>query len=161
MRRCYDINHESYPNYGGRGIIVCPEWKNNPTAFIEWGIKNGFAKELEIDREDNDGNYEPDNCRFITRPQNCLNKRGTVYANYRGQTKPIKEWSIILNIPYTRLYSRIKSGWNAIDAIEMPVNEKLATYKKPPARMQRAKTNVSERVNPADALYNIHLHSPS
>lgn len=76
-KRCYNIKNKSYHNYGGRGITICDEWKNNPEIFIKWGIENGYKKGLEIDRIDNSDNkkYSPTNCRFVTRKQNSNNRR--------------------------------------------------------------------------------------
>lgn len=74
-RRCYDKKAPNYINYGGRGISVCDEWKDNYAAFYNWAINNGYKKELQIDRRDNDKNYEPSNCRFVTQAVNNTNKR--------------------------------------------------------------------------------------
>jgi len=73
MDRCYNPENKNYRNYGGRGITVCDEW-HDPSVFIEW-CQGNYREGLEIDRRDNDGNYEPGNCRFVTRSENCLNKR--------------------------------------------------------------------------------------
>lgn len=75
LDRCYDKKHTSYKNYGGRGIFVCDQWKKNPLAFVEWAVNNGWLKGLQIDRINNDGHYDPNNCRFVTREINALNKR--------------------------------------------------------------------------------------
>jgi len=75
-QRCYNPKGSHYYRYGGRGISVCGEWLNNFTSFYHWAIENGWKKELTIDRKDNDGNYEPGNCRFITNQLNTQN--GTV-----------------------------------------------------------------------------------
>ena len=74
-KRCYNKNVYNYKSYGGRGIIVCDEWRNNFKAFYDWALNNDYEKGLEIDRVDNDGNYEPSNCRFVTRSENQKNKR--------------------------------------------------------------------------------------
>ena len=74
-QRCYNQNSTYYENYGGRGIRVCIKWRDNPKAFYNWAIKNGWQEGLTIDREDNDGNYHPDNCRFVTRAVNNQNRR--------------------------------------------------------------------------------------
>lgn len=68
--RCYNEKLICYDNYGGRGIAVCDEWKNDFVAFYNWAVNNGFKPELEIDRIDNDGNYEPNNCQWITKKEN-------------------------------------------------------------------------------------------
>ena len=75
--RCYNKNTYLHNCYGGRGITVCKEWRINPKAFIDWAIQNGYEKGLTIDRINNDGNYEPSNCRFISHAENCRNSRQT------------------------------------------------------------------------------------
>jgi hypothetical protein len=75
--RCYSPNCNAYHNYGGRGILICDEWKD-PATFCKWAIANGWKKGLSIDRINNDGNYEPNNCRFVTREINMRNSRRVV-----------------------------------------------------------------------------------
>jgi hypothetical protein len=70
-----------------RGIALCHEWKENSAAFLDWGFANGWMHGLQIDRIDNDGNYSPDNCRFISPRKNCLNRRlirSDNVSNYQG-----------------------------------------------------------------------------
>lgn len=74
-RRCYNKNFSQYRDYGGRGIKVCEEWLYDFEAFYYWSINNGFKPELEIDRINNDGNYEPSNCRWVTHKENMNNRR--------------------------------------------------------------------------------------
>lgn len=69
-RRCHNPRRRKYPVYGGRGIIVCDEWKDNFKTFYDWAMNNGYKKGLSIDRIDNDGNYEPSNCQWITVAEN-------------------------------------------------------------------------------------------
>jgi hypothetical protein len=73
--RCYNSNDVAFKNYGGRGIRVCDEWRNSADQFIEWCLDNGWNKNLWIDRIDNNGNYEPRNCRFVTPKQSSHNQR--------------------------------------------------------------------------------------
>lgn len=73
--RCYNPNADNYYNYGGRGITICDEWKNDFKAFYDWAINAGYEKGLEIDRINNDDNYDPGNCRWLTHKANCQNMR--------------------------------------------------------------------------------------
>lgn len=72
-KRCYDKMDKRYYRYGGRGIIVCEEWRYTYQIFKKWAINNGYKSDLQIDRIDNNGNYEPSNCRFVTNKENCRN----------------------------------------------------------------------------------------
>jgi hypothetical protein len=74
-RRCSNKNRKEFKYYGKRGISVCEEWKNDTQKFVKWALNNGYEKELQIDRIDNNGNYNPENCRWVTKTQNLQNKR--------------------------------------------------------------------------------------
>lgn len=76
--RCYTPTADGFHNYGGRGIRVCTEWLADFPGFRDWALSNGYAANLEIDRRDNDGNYEPGNCRWVTKKVNGRNRRTTV-----------------------------------------------------------------------------------
>lgn len=73
--RCRYPATKDYQWYGGRGISVCEEWRRDPAAFVSWAIANGWRRGLDIDRIDVDGNYCPENCRFVSHAVNCQNKR--------------------------------------------------------------------------------------
>ena len=100
ITRCYNQNRPEYQRYGGRGIIVCEEWRNNKQTFIDWAIKNGFSLELQLDRINNDGPYSPENCRWATPQQQSRNTRYNT-TNFKKDTricstckteKPLKEF---------------------------------------------------------------------
>ena len=98
-------------NYQNRGISVCAEWRNSFLSFYNWSMANGYKEGLEIDRRNNDGNYEPSNCRYITRIENMANRNMTIFIVIYGEKKPIAEWSRISGICYSTLWVRFKSGW--------------------------------------------------
>ena len=82
-KRCYNSKEQSYPHYGGRGITICQQWLDYPKDFIAWALANGWDWGLEIDRKNNDGNYEPDNCQFVTHQVNQT-KQGLRKTNKTG-----------------------------------------------------------------------------
>ena len=101
MHRCYDKAREKYKDYGGRGITVCEEW-HSPNNFIEWAESHGWEDGLQLDREDNNGNYTPLNCRFVTPKNNSRNRRNTKFLTVNGETRCVAEWCETIDIsPYT------------------------------------------------------------
>lgn len=74
-QRCNNPNHRNYKSYGGKGVKVCKEWQENTGAFIEWALANGYREDLTLDRIDNDGDYCPDNCQWITAKENASKRK--------------------------------------------------------------------------------------
>ena len=113
--RCYNQHNNRYKNYGARGIKVCSGWmgKEGILNFYNWAINNGYKEGLTIDRINNDGNYEPNNCRWITPKEQSNNRTTNRFIVYNGKTHTIAEWSRILNINYALLQSRLnKDNWS-------------------------------------------------
>lgn len=98
--RCYNSKTKQYGDWGGRGITVCQEWVYDFKSFYDFAMANGWKKGLEIDRINNEGNYEPSNCRFVTRQENILNQRikKNNTSGYRGVSynKKTHKWRAAL-----------------------------------------------------------------
>lgn len=105
-KRCYNKNCKSYPNYGGKGITVCDEWKNNFLVFYEWSVKNGYKENLQIDRIDTNKGYSPVNCRWSTHTEQQRNRTNNIYIEINGQNKTISEWCQELDVSNKVAYER-------------------------------------------------------
>lgn len=142
--RCYNPNHRAYKNYGGRGIEVCQEWRNDFHAFQKWALDNGYNTKLSIERKDTNGPYSPDNCKFATRTEQGRNKRNNLMIEYQNQIKSLPEWCEILNKSYVAIYTRIHRGMSEHDALSLPappyVPHNQRTAKKKRAK-ESAETN--------------------
>ena len=121
-QRCFNSNNKSYHNYGGRGIIVCDEWKDNYQAFYEWSMNNGYKEGLSIDRINNDGNYEPSNCRWADRFTQNNNTRQNKPVVIDGVSKTIHQWTREYNIPVEIVRNRLyNKHWDIVKALTTPV----------------------------------------
>lgn len=110
-RRCLDPNHEHYSRYGGRGISMCRKWLMSFDAFIaDMGPKpNGTT----IERIDNNGNYEPGNCKWATRKEQSNNRSTNKLVTLNGITQTVAQWCDALGVPHAAVRSRIRAGWTA------------------------------------------------
>lgn len=126
IQRCENSKCHAFRNYGARGISVCELWRRDYTQFREWSLRNGFDDSLEIDRIDNDGNYEPSNCRWTTRKRNASNRRGNRIIEAFGESKTMTEWSEDARSPvgWACLQMRLNRGWLPEEAIITPINGK-------------------------------------
>jgi len=96
--RCFNTNHEKYNDYGGRGVTVCQEWKNSFADFYSWATENGYKDDLAIDRIDNDGSYEPSNCRWVSWRENNSNRRNNNEYVGVGWNQPSKAYQARIRI---------------------------------------------------------------
>ena len=124
--RCLYKSVHTYKHYGGRGITVCTEWANSYPAFEKWAIANGYRDNLTIDRIDVNGNYCPENCKWVSMQEQANNTRKNHYIEFKGEKRTLSEWARLLNMPYSKLKYRIQAGW----ALEDALNPKDFSYRK-------------------------------
>jgi hypothetical protein len=120
--RCRLESTPGWQNYKGRGIKVCEEWADF-AVFRDWAVIHGYHEGLDLNRIDNDGNYTPDNCNFITRRENSWNRRSSRRIEAWGETKAVAAWveDPRCVVSYTCLYQRVaRRGWNPEKAISTP-----------------------------------------
>ena len=123
--RCFNSNDKQFCDYGGRGISVCDEWRNDFKTFYDWSMSHGYNDTLTIDRIDVNGNYEPSNCRWVTMKEQCRNKRNNRLLTFNGKTQCIVDWSNDLQIDRRTITKRIDVlGWTVEKALSTPVNRK-------------------------------------
>ena len=120
-QRCYNPKCDAYMNYGGRGITICDEWKNDFMSFCNWSMNNGYSDNLTIDRIDVNGNYEPSNCRWADDIIQHNNTRKNPHFEYKGEIHTIPEWSRITGLNINTIKERIfKYHWSIEDSLTTP-----------------------------------------
>lgn len=112
-QRCYDENIDCYERYGGRGITVCSEWldmENGSTNFIKWAIDNGYSDNLTLDRINNDGSYDPANCRWATNKEQSNNRRSNIVVEHDGNEYTLTQLCEMLDLPFGAIHARYNTG---------------------------------------------------
>ena len=109
IARCYNENDVAYKNYGGRGIKMCEQWKNDYGTFYHWANQNGYKEGLTIDRIDNNKGYEPNNCRWATMKEQSNNRRSNIKVRYNGEECTLMQLSEKTKIKYTKIYWAYKN----------------------------------------------------
>lgn len=131
--RCYNKKGDDYKDYGGRGIVMCDEWRSDFVAFYNWAKSNGYdeskpAKYQSIDRINVNGNYEPSNCRFVNSSMQSRNKRSTKRYLYKGRMLDLKTISEMANVDYYKLWIRINRRGDTLEAALSRLCEKKVTH---------------------------------
>ena len=117
IERCLNPFSKNYKDYGGRGITVCEEWKEDRSAFIQWALDNGYKFFTSLDRIDNNKGYCPDNCRWVDKKTQNRNRRNNVYIEFRGERMCMGELAERAGLPYYRVRDRIYRGWSVERAV--------------------------------------------
>jgi hypothetical protein len=126
--RCYNEKCSSYKYYGGRGIIICDEWLQDVHNFISWSNSNGYENGLTIDRIDVNGNYCPENCRWITNKEQGLNKANNTWLTFNGECKTLCQWADELGINRSTLCFRIyNKNFSVEEAFTKPIRKQGQT----------------------------------
>ena len=133
-RRCYDETCLRFMDYGGRGIQMCAEWLNENEgfdSFVTWSLRNGYSENLTIDRIDVNGDYSPGNCRWLTHREQNLNKRDTLWVDFKGERITLKELCEREGVTYDTVHNRIYVlGWSVEKAVQTPSERATSLAKK-------------------------------
>lgn len=129
MNRCFDNKIKTYKHYGGRGITVCDRWKTFKNFYEDMGIS---PPKYTLERIDNNGNYEPSNCKWADRTTQSNNRRTSRKITLNGKTLTVSQWSEILNINRYTIYQRLDTGKDGETALTTPIktNRNANTIKK-------------------------------
>jgi hypothetical protein len=117
INRCYWDKHNRSKHYKGKGIKICDTWRHSFETFRDWAILSGWKKGLSIDRIDNNGNYEPGNCRWATNKEQARNRTSNVWLTIDGVSKIVIEWSEETGVSPSSINQRLKKGWTHKEAV--------------------------------------------
>ena len=117
-KRCYNPHDARYDRYGGRGIRMCAEWRDDFRAFHDWAMQSGYDETLTIDRIDNDGNYCPENCRWSNQQEQARNRSSNIMITIGNATKTLTEWCDIFQLDSKTILARYhRNGFIGIDEL--------------------------------------------
>ena len=122
-QRCFNPNHKSYSDYGGRGITVCDRWQNSFETFLaDMGVKP--TSKHSLDRINNDGDYSPDNCRWATKAEQQNNRTNNHLITINNETWTMAQWEKKMGYEENVIRQRLKYGWSEYRAVMTPVRYK-------------------------------------
>lgn len=127
-QRCLNKNYNQFADYGGRGITVCDRWLQFENFLADMGARPDGKT---LDREDNNGNYEPGNCKWSTRKEQQSNRRACHWIELDGERKTLSQWAETLGIKPHSLLHRFKKGWSVKRALTTPRIERPQTKENP------------------------------
>lgn len=148
-QRCRNPNNKCYKHYGGRGIKVCDEWNNSFESFFKWAHESGYDESLTLERIDNNGNYEPSNCKWVSMEEQSNNRRSSHYLQYNGQKMTISQWSKHTKINENVIYDRLNNNWPIGEVLgfephSYPRHYELGKYKHTLKKATQAKSGNTE-----------------
>ena len=127
-RRCFNPNYKKYASWGGRGITVCDRWKNSfENFFADMGLKP--SPDHSLDRIDNNGNYQKNNCRWATKEQQVNNRKNNRLITIDGVTLNVKQWEKKKGFKTNVITKRLINGWSERDAVMTPVQQRKTAKK--------------------------------
>ena len=121
-QRCFNPNHKSYSNYGDRGITVCDRWLNFENFITDMGSRP--TAKHSIDRIDNNGDYQKDNCRWATRKDQADNRRSNRFITIGCVTLNVTQWTKEMGFGKGVIYTRLNLGWSELKAVTTPLRSK-------------------------------------
>lgn len=112
--RCFNVKAGNYKYYGAKGVTICKEWVGDDgfENFKKWSLENGYKDGLTIDRIDNEKEYSPDNCRWVTMKEQARNTSQVKMIEYNGENKSVPDWAESIGISAELLKKRIRDGWS-------------------------------------------------
>ena len=125
-QRCTNPHNKRFADYGGRGICIAPEWTDFE-PFMVWAVAHGYEAGRQIDRIDNNGDYAPDNCRFVSPKANQRNKRDNHFLDFADRHITISEWGELIGLSPKTIWERLARGWDTPAALFLPNGSKRRT----------------------------------
>lgn len=122
--RCTNNKIPQYKDYGGRCISICDEWKHDYKTFRDWALSHGYRDDLSIERINNDGNYEPSNCKWGTLHEQNRNRRSNNMITFNGKTQCALDWALEFGMKPNTLFARFHRGWSVEKTLTTPVKHK-------------------------------------
>lgn len=143
LQRCYNEKDKRYRWYGGKGVKVCDDWVNDPSAFEQWAVNNGYDDSLTIDRINPDKDYCPENCRWISLEDNSKYKSTTNTVTVNGETHTGKDWARILGVGVNRINNYVKL-YGMDDTVEF-----IKRFLENPS--------LRDKVEPGQSIFNLYM----